>query len=152
MNYFSVVVDIPAPPDRVWAVMTDIEHWPEWTPTVTRIERLDPGPLTVGSCARIRQPKLPTAVWQVSELLEGRSFTWVSHSPGVRVTAEHGVEPTAGGTRVKLSVQFSGVLAPLVARLTRRLNERYLALEAKGLKERSTRSLRSPPSAGGGAA
>jgi hypothetical protein len=116
--------------------MTDIEHWPEWTPTVTSIERLDPGPLKVGSRARIRQPKLPTAVWQVSELLEGRSFTWVTRSPGVLVTAHHGVEPTAGGTRARLAVQFSGVLAPLVARLTRRLNERYLALEAKGLSER----------------
>jgi hypothetical protein len=152
MNHFSIVVDIAAPPDRVWAVMTDVERWPEWTPTVTRIQRLDDGPLTVGSRARVRQPRLPTAVWQVSELLEGRSFTWVSHSPGVRVTAEHGVEPTAGGTRAKLSVQFSGVLAPLVARLTRRLNERYLALEAKGLSERSTRSLGSPPIVGGGAA
>ena len=152
MKYFSVVVDIAALPDRVWAVMIDIDHWPEWTPTVTRIERLDPGPLTVGSRARIRQPKLPTAVWQVSEFVEGRSFTWVSRSPGVRVTAEHGVEPTAGGTRARLSVEFSGVLAPLVARLTRRLNERYLALEAKGLSERSTRSLGSPPIGGGGAA
>jgi hypothetical protein len=35
---------------------------------------------------------------------------------------------------VTLSIEFSG---PLVARLTRGLNERYLALEANGLKARS---------------
>ena len=38
-----------------------------------------------------------------------------------------------------LFLRFSGVLAGLLAYLTRGLNNRYLALEAKGLKERSER-------------
>jgi uncharacterized protein YndB with AHSA1/START domain len=37
---FTITVDIDAPPDRVWAVMSDIERWPEWTPTVTSIARM----------------------------------------------------------------------------------------------------------------
>lgn len=138
MRNFSITVDIAAPPDRVWAVLTDVQRWPEWTPTVTRIERLDQGPLAVGSRARIRQPKLPPAVWQVSEILEGRSFTWVTQSPGVSVIARHTVEPAVNGARATLSIGFAGLLGPLVARWTRRLNERYLALEAQGLRERST--------------
>ena len=137
MTDFQITVDIAAPADRVWAVMADVERWPEWTPSVTRIQRLDPGPLGVGSRARIRQPGLPPATWKVSELVEGRSFTWVTRSPGVRVTAKHGLEPMAGGTRATLSLRFSGLLGALVARVTRRINERYLALEAKGLSERS---------------
>lgn len=140
MTDFSITVDIAAPPERVWAVIADVERWPEWTPTVTRIQRLDPGPLAAGSRARIRQPKLPPAVWQVSELREGRSFTWVNQSPGVRVAATHSVEPIAQGARATLSLRFSGLLGQLVSRLTRGLNERYLALEADGLRERSTRS------------
>lgn len=145
MTHFSITVEIPAPPERVWAVLADIERWPEWTPTITRIQRLDRGPLAVGSRARIRQPKLPPATWQVSELQPGRSFTWITRSPGVCVTGEHGVEPTARGTRVMLSLRFSGVLGPLVARLTRGLNGRYLALEAKGLSERSMARAASNP-------
>lgn len=125
--------------------MADIERWPEWTPTVTRIQRLDSGPLAVGSRARIRQPKLPPATWQVSDLQPGRSFTWITRSPGVCVAGEHGVEPTARGSRVMLSLRFSGVLGPLVARLTRGLNQRYLALEAQGLTERSTSFLAAGP-------
>ncbi len=119
--------------------MADVERWPEWTPTVTRIERLDSGPLAVGSRARIQQPKLPTAIWEVSELVAGRGFTWITRSPGVRVIATHGVEPSSQGARAMLSVRFAGLLGGLVARFTRELNERYLSLEAQGLRERSLR-------------
>jgi hypothetical protein len=84
-------------------VLSNIECWPEWTPTVMSIERLDRGTLAVGSRARIRQPKLPPAVWQITELDAGRSFTWVTRSPGVRVTARHWVEAREGGSRATLS-------------------------------------------------
>ena len=99
MTDFAIVVEISAPPARVWAVMSDIGRWPEWTPTVTRVDLLDPGPLAVGQRARIRQPRLPVAVWRITALEPGRSFTWVTRSPGVEVTARHSVEPSAGGPR-----------------------------------------------------
>lgn len=140
MSRFTIVTDIPAPPERVWSVMADVERWPEWTPSVTEIRRLDRGLLAVGSRARIRQPRLLPATWEVTELVEGRRFTWLTRSPGVRVTAEHEVLPAGAGSRVTLSVSFAGPLGPLVARLTRRLNRRYLQLEAEGLRARSLQS------------
>jgi len=137
MTHFHTTIDIQAPPDKVWAVLRDIEHWPEWTPTVTSIRPLDPGPLAVGTRVLIRQPKLLPARWQITELEEGRSFAWITRSPGVLVTARHWVEGASGGSRATLSLDFSGLLGPLVARLTRGLNTRYLALEAQGLKRRA---------------
>lgn len=95
-------------------------------------------PLAVGSRAIIWQPKLLPAKWEITELKDQeRMFTWVTRGPGMRLTARHWVDVTRDGSRATLSLHFSGPLGGLFARLTRKLNERYLALEAKGLKERS---------------
>src|SRR5262249_37437036 len=119
-----------------------VEHWPDWTASITSVDLLDAGPLRVGVRARIRQPKLPIAVWRVMSVTEpGTSdnigFSWVSTSPGSRVTGDHRIERTAPGCRDRLSVDFEGPLANIVAFLTRRLSQSYLRLEATGLKKRS---------------
>ena len=138
MKDYRIEVGIQAPPALVWEIMRDVKRWPEWTPTVTSVRLLDPGPLTVGARAIIRQPKLPPAKWRVTELDEhGRSFTWVSRAPGVCVIARHSVEASGEGSRATLSLRYSGVLTGLLAYLTHELNDRYLALEAAGLKQRS---------------
>jgi uncharacterized protein YndB with AHSA1/START domain len=133
----SATVDISAPPQRVWEVLSDVEYWSEWTPTVTMVRRLDEGPLRTGSRARIRQPRVPETEYVVTELEPGRSFTWVATGPGVLTTARHDVEPLpGGGTRVVLSLSQAGWLGSVVGRLYRRLTDRYLANEAAGLKAR----------------
>jgi uncharacterized membrane protein len=138
MTEFDITVDIAAAPDRVWSVMRDIERWSEWTPSVTSIQRLDSGPLRAGSEAVVRQPKLPPAKWRITGIDDARrSFTWVSVAPGVRVVASHGVEPAPGGSRATLSIRYTGALGPLLGWLTGSLNDRYLKLEAQGLKSRS---------------
>lgn len=133
---FSRTVEIPASPGLAWSVMVDIERWPEWMASVLRVKRLSRGPLQVGSLVRIHQPKLPPTWWRVTELNPGASFTWVSRAPGVRVTARHTAEASASGTRVTLSIRYERMLGVLLARWVGDLNDRYLALEANGLKAR----------------
>ena len=127
-------VTISAPPARVWEVLADVDRWPERIPTVDAVERLDDGPLVVGSRTRLRQPRLPEAVWTVTELDEGRSFTWESRSPGVAITASHLVEPHGGGTRLVLAVDISGPVAPVGWLMTRKLTKRYVETEAASLR------------------
>ena len=134
---YSKTIDIHAPPEVVWAVWSDVERWPEWAASVSRVELLDPGPLAVGLRARVRQPKFPTAVWRVTDVREGREFTWVSTSPGAHVIGVHRIEPRAGSTRATAAISFEGPVARLVGWLSRSLTERYLGLEAAGLKARS---------------
>jgi hypothetical protein len=130
-------IDIDAPPAVVHRVMTDVERWHEWTPSIISIRLVEPGPLRVGSSAWVRQPKLPPARWTVTELQEGRGFTWVSRGPGILVTGRHVVTPRGAGSRAVLSVEYRGVLGSLLGRMTGTLNDRYIALEAEGLKRRS---------------
>ncbi len=132
----SVAVTIDAPPGKVFAVLCDVERWPEWTSTMTSVRRVDRGPFAVGSSARVRQPRLLPAVWQVTELTDQRNFTWTTGSPGLRMTAGHSVEPKDAGSRVLLSLELSGFIAPLIARLYGGLMERYISTEAQGLKKR----------------
>jgi hypothetical protein len=133
---FSRSVEISLPPALVWSVMAAIERWPEWTSSVSRVKRLSPGPLRVGSRVRIHQPKLPPAWWRVTELNPGAGFASVSVAPGVRVVARHWIEPATDGCRVTLSIRYEGLLGALLARWVGDLNDRYLALEADGLKAR----------------
>lgn len=137
MLEYTSSIDIQAPPRVVWNIMADVEHWPKWTPTVTSVTKLVPGPLGLGMAARIIQPKLPPAVWRVTEIHDGRDFTWVNGTPGLRVIGSHKIQPTPDGCRVTVSIRFAGLLAPIIGRLFRRLNEDYLATEARGLKARS---------------
>ncbi len=134
----STQVEVEAPVERVWEVLHDVERWPEWASTVTSVQRLDDGPLAVGSRARVEQPRIPPTEYVVTELDPGRSFTWVATGPGVRTTARHVLEPLdAGRTRVTLSVEQAGWLGSVMGRFYRGLTDRYLAVEAAGITARS---------------
>ena len=133
---FSISVDINTPVDRVFEVMADTNRWHEWTPSVTSITLLDSGAFRVGTRAMIRQPKFPPAVWKITAM-DANSFTWENRGPGIRVIAHHYAEPTAKGARATLSLRYEGLLAKLLALLTRGITQRYLWMEAIGLKARS---------------
>ena len=135
MPVFRHAVTIAASPARVWAVVTDVERWPERIPTVDTVERLEPGPLRVGSRTRLRQPRLPEAVWTVTELDEGTSFTWQSRSPGITINAGHHVEPQDGGSRLELSVAVTGPLSSIGWLVTRSLTRMYVETEAASIKQ-----------------
>jgi uncharacterized membrane protein len=134
---FSIAVNIDAPPDKVFAVLCDVERWPEWTPTVTSAQRLDKGAFAVGSSARVCQPKLRPAVWKVTELEDERNFTWVTSTLGLRMRAAHRLEACGAGSRVELSFEISGLIAPVVSRLYGGLIAEYVTTESRKLKQRS---------------
>jgi uncharacterized membrane protein len=137
MKAFSISIQIDAPPVRVWRVMSDIERWHEWTASIRSVHRTNDGPFRVGARARVYQPRLPPADWEVTSLHEGRSFDWESRAPGARVVGTHAVEPSGTGARALLSVQYHGPVGSIVGRLFAGITKRYIALEAEGLKRRS---------------
>jgi uncharacterized protein YndB with AHSA1/START domain len=130
-------IDIEADPDRVWAVLTDVERWPEWTHSMVEVRRQGDGELTVGTKVRIRQPKVPAVTWEVTEVEPGRSFAWTAIAPGVTTVAEHRITPRGpSAVTVHLGIRRSGLLAGAVSALSAGLTRRYVAMEAEGLKRR----------------
>ena len=134
---FSHQVVIEAPTERVWAVYADVEHWTDWTSSIRSVELLDGASLSVGARAKIRQPRLPVATWEVTAFADGRSWTWVATGPGARSTAEHVLTPQADGTTlVETRLTQEGSLGAVIGRVYASLTRRYLAMEAAGLKAR----------------
>lgn len=137
MPTYSYALTVDAPAARVWAVLADVEHWPELTASMTSVRGLDGPRPAIGARFEIRQPKLRKAVWTVTELDEGTAFAWESRAPGALSHGGHLLEPDGDGTRLTLTIDQSGVLAWPIGLLAGGTIRRYLALEAQGIKSRS---------------
>lgn len=98
-----------------------------------RIERLDSGPLRVGSRARVIQPAVRPAVWEVTDLANQREFTWTSWQSGITVVAQHVLTAKPDGTTILLTLELRGPMAWLGRMLAGRKLVRYLRMEADGL-------------------
>ena len=131
-------IDIDAPVDVVWSVYSDVEHWPDWTASVTTVELSPSGSLAVGSRATIKQPRLPKVEWTVTALDAGREWVWENKSPGAVSVAAHSVRALDDGrTHVELWIDQRGVVGRAIGVLLRRMTRRYLRMEAEGLKRKS---------------
>jgi hypothetical protein len=137
MKRHSQSVDTTASPERVWEVISDIDRWHEWTPSITSITRDANAAFAVGTWVTVRQPGFPPARWRISDIRPGWGFTWVSTAPGIRVVATHDVEATPGGSRATLAIEYHGALGAFFEWLTRAKTARYVEMEATGLRRRS---------------
>ena len=137
MSDFRQTVEIRVSPARVWSVLLDVERWPEWTTSVTRIQRMEVGAISMGSRVRIWQPRLRPAVWCVTSLDERRRiFAWTTRAFGVKIIGRHQVEALKNSfTRLCLSIEYSGPLSAVVTRFYGDLSRDYIAREANGLKK-----------------
>lgn len=98
----SASVDVAAPPERVWAVVSEVTRMPEWSPELRRLYpvggRREPrvGMRMIGINRRGR------AIWPttstVVRLEPERAVAWKTHQSGATWTYE--LEPTSTGTRL----------------------------------------------------
>jgi len=137
MPTYQASVSIAATRENIWRVLSDVAAWPEWLPTVAKVESLDEKSLRPGARFVVHQPKLRPATWTVSELEHSNRFVWVARSPGVQMTAEHTItEKSPAESTVLLRFSFSGLLGGIVGRLFRSVTESCLAQEAASLKRK----------------
>jgi uncharacterized membrane protein len=138
-----VSATVGAPPAVVYQLFTDIERWPELSESTRSVRRLDSGPLRVGSEAILKQPRLPSARWRVTELEPDRAFVWETRNGGVTTVGEHRVEPDGPGSKITIMLRTHGPLAGVLDMLVAGLARRHVAMELEGF--RSAAAAATPP-------
>ncbi len=132
---FEKLIDIEAPQQRVWDVLSDLEAWPQRIETVDSVELLTPAPITTGSRARLKQPKLPEGIWDITAWDAPSYFEWTQKTGGTTSVAGHRVEAMGDGrARLTLTLEMRGLLIPIMMLFYRDLTNRYMNLEAEGMK------------------
>jgi uncharacterized protein YndB with AHSA1/START domain len=141
----SVDVDtvIGRAPADVFDALIAVERYPEWliASGIVRVERLDPGPLTVGSRLRISQTvggRSTVLDGNVTTLLPGQAFGLQGKDKdGVTIEIDAALTPAPPATRLRWSLRlklplrfrmFESMVAPQARRAA--------ALDLEALKRR----------------
>ncbi len=141
---------IDATPERVWAVLTDVDSYDHWNPMIRDLR----GALTAGATIRfgIRLGRKLTApvTAEVLAVKPGRSLRWVGPAPkwSRRIASgEHYFElaELAGGkTRFEHGESFRGLVVPArgarLAAVMRPVYERFNAALSREIAARAARS------------
>ena len=92
---------IGAPPDAVWRLLTDVDQWPLWGPSVRRAE-LDGGGtlLTAGARGTVWTVVGVALRFRITQFEPGRRWAW--SVAGVTATG-HEVTPAPGGCLVRFT-------------------------------------------------
>jgi hypothetical protein len=124
-------LEISAPPERVWAVLTDFDHWPAWNADVKSMQfkgsvapgsefRWKAGPGTISS--RIERVEPPLLI------------AWTGNTLGIKAIHVWMLKAQNGSTLVRTEESYDG----LVARILRRPLQKTL----DGVLERGLRYLK----------
>jgi uncharacterized membrane protein len=113
---FESSIEINAPANKVWALIDRLEEWPQWMPSIKRIERVSKGPLTVDSQLSVTAEVsglTVTLLMTITEFVPERTVVMQGKTLGTNVARFYTLEPTNGKTKVTIGGEASGVLAGL---------------------------------------
>ena len=116
---FESTIDINASPQKVWALVDRLEDWPQWMPSIKKIEKVSRGPLAVGSQLSVttKVTGLNIALLMtVTQFIPERSVVLEGKALAARLTRFYNLEPVDDRTKVTIGGEVSGALAWLVRR------------------------------------
>ena len=141
MKTMSASIQIDAPPEAVWAVLTDLGRYPEWNP----LFREASGQVTMGTTITLRSVhpangRLMTVKPKITVADPGAELRWAAGLPGI-MSGEHSFVLTTadGGTRLVQSETFRGLLVALSGKTLARAEASFRALN-EALKNRAEAS------------
>jgi uncharacterized protein YndB with AHSA1/START domain len=141
-------IDIPAPPEKVWAAIADLNVYGQWMTLHVDFPDGVPEDISVGTSYRekVKVMGMPGEVtWTVSAYEDASRIELRGEGPmGTKLRAAFGLEAAGDGTTVSYESEFGGAaLAPLQATVEK---------EAQKAGEESLANLREVVTGGNGAA
>jgi carbon monoxide dehydrogenase subunit G len=118
MRFESSIV-INAPPDEVWTLIDKLEQWPQWMPSIKKIERVSKGPLATGSQLSVTAKVSGITIrllMTITEFVPENSVVMKGKALGTRLIRFYNLEPLNDKTRATVGGEVSGILAWLVRR------------------------------------
>ena len=116
---FESSIEIDAPAEKVWALIDKLEEWPQWMPSIKKIERISQGPLAVGSQLSVTAEVsglTVTLLMTITEFVPERNVVMEGKALGTKLTRFYTLEPVNGKTKVTIGGDVSGALAWLACR------------------------------------
>ena len=116
---FESGIDIDAPTNKIWALIDKLEEWPQWMPSIKKIERLSKEPLTVGSQISVTAKVSGLTVkllMTIIEFVPERTVVLQGKALGTNLTRFYTLNPIDGKTRVTIGGDVTGALAWLACR------------------------------------
>ena len=116
---FESSIEINAPTQKVWALIDKLEEWPQWMPSIKKIERVSKGPLTIGSQLAVTAKVsglTVTLLMTITEFVSERTVVMKGKALGTNLTRFYNLEPVNGKTKVAIGGDVSGALAWIACR------------------------------------
>jgi len=116
---FESSIDINAPAEKVWTLIDKLEEWPQWMPSIKKIERISKEPLMVGSQLSVTAKVSGLTVkllMMITEFVPERCVVLKGKALGTKLTRFYTLEPVNGKTNVTIGGDVSGALAWLACR------------------------------------
>ena len=134
-------VEIRASPEKVRAVLEDVEGWPKWQPGMKKVSKITPGPLRQGSRVRIKFSVGFLTMTSTKEyvLTPGGAmvFRGLGFPPGVSQTFR--LEPVNARTNVAVVDEEPGWYARPLRGTLERLNQSALQALKKRVESHKVR-------------
>jgi uncharacterized protein YndB with AHSA1/START domain len=128
---------INAPLEKVWALESDIDHWPDWQPDVS--QAVLEGPLTPGSVFRWRAKGLRITS-KLQEVEAPCRISWTGDSLGSKAIHVWDFEARDSGTLVTCEESLSGWFASLVSKFQPEFLAKEMEKSLQILKAQAERS------------
>ena len=130
-------IEIDAPPQVVWDLLTRFENWPNWNPEVKSMSFA--GSLAPGSEFRWKAGP-GTIVSTLDRVEPPRFIAWRGRTLTIKAYHEWWLEPRGGGTHVRTEEAFSfGFLARLLRGMLQKTFDRSLQEGLEHLKREAER-------------